>query len=115
MFCDEPAMLILLDAMLFMEEEPPAMLLPPLIMFGAMLLGVILFMLFGAMLFMELVCIICGALVVIMEPDIVFPICGVSSACRASGSAKASEVNDSLSLVIVFILYFQVYWLVVGW
>src|ERR1700677_3177848 len=99
-------MFIELDVMLFIDDELPAMLLPPFMLLGAIL--------FGAMLFMALVCIICGALVVIMEPDIMLPAGGVSSACRASGSAKASTVNDRLSLVVFFFGFvgFLVWWVV---
>lgn len=49
---------------------------------------------------------ICGWLVVIMEPEPIFPVCDVSSACTMSGSVKATMANDSLSLLIFFIWIF---------
>jgi hypothetical protein len=75
------------EAILFIEF--PAMLLPPLMLLPPAIV-------FGAMLFMELVCIICGALVAIMEPD-AGAIMGVSSAWIAIGNAKARMVKDILS------------------
>ena len=87
--CGGPVMLMVLDVMLFMEGE-----LPP-IELGAILFGVMLPVggaaMLSVVLFIELVCIICGALVVIMESDIVFPICGGSSASTVSGSTKAER------------------------
>ena len=86
--CGEPVMLMVLDVM---EGE-----LPPMV-FGAILFEVMSPICGAAMLFIELVCIICGALIVIMEFDIMFPICGGLSASTISGSINTDEVNDSLS------------------
>lgn len=113
--CGEPAIFMEFDVVLFMDGELPAILFGAIlfgaILFGAMLFGAMLPVCGAAMLFIELVCIICGALVVIMESDIMFPVWGGLSACITSGSAKAREVNDILSLVIVFIVF--IVWLLV--
>jgi hypothetical protein len=94
-----------LVTMLFMDDELPPML------FGAILFGAMLPVCGAAMEFIELVCIICGVLVVIMESND-GAIMGGLSACMASGSAKARVANDSLSLVVFFM---GIYFLLVGW
>ena len=87
--CGEPAMFMLFDDMLFMDEPAIVIELDSIVPDCAMLFMVLVVIL-----------VICGWLVVIMESDIMF--CG-GSAWIASGSANARDVNDSLSLIIFFI------------
>lgn len=71
----------------------------------------------GAIVFMALVCIIWGALVVIMEPDGWFIMGEESWAFMARGNAQARKTNDSLRSLMCFFIWFSflfLCWLVCG-